>query len=350
MVMFITFILLLFSIFFTDGIAFARTDTVTILIPLPDSCTEIRKKEKGKIYLEPSQNKVYCTMKLEVMPVDVEPGEDGEVKIYYRDRLWKTIRVGDNLEDYLNNVYSDVLERMREEASRSLENMGKGLSEETQKEINKRIADISSYISSNEFQDKIDRKRDEVAFLLLGSWYKDFKEGNYTASKLSSGNILSERERLYIFISSSVPSSVLRRYFESVSELRSHNVIFVLRGGVDGLTYLRPTFMWLYKIMLKDPSCDLTSVEKMCELLPVRVQIDPLLFRKYNITRVPAFVYVKDVEAVDYLSEGAPEISTGEHYISYGDGDFYYHLFLLGKESGKKEFIELASKKLIYLH
>lgn len=135
----------------------------------------------------------------------------------------------------------------------------------------------------------------------------------------SSSPLLREDERVYVFISSSVPVETLENYAFSIDRLGIQNVSMVMRGFVGGMKEIGPTVEFVRKIILKDPEC-----VPDCEAYKVNVVIDPFLFRRYKIEKVPAIVYTKGVRILDYFSsEGLMEsANVSDYYILYGDMAF----------------------------
>lgn len=136
-------------------------------------------------------------------------------------------------------------------------------------------------------------------------------------------------ERVYIFMSSSVPKEVWSEYAASIDRLGAGGkVIFVIRGCVGGAKKIMPTLKFMRDILEKD--------EDPKKRYKAQVWIDPLLFRKYAIAQVPAFVYAKGVQLDNKeLSEGLDKNlkSNPVSYASYGDWEFSYHLKQLYKTS-----------------
>jgi type-F conjugative transfer system pilin assembly protein TrbC len=124
-------------------------------------------------------------------------------------------------------------------------------------------------------------------------------------------------DRLYIFMSSSVPKGVWRLYGEQVKQTR--NAVFVLRGCVGGCESFAPTMKFIKSVNDNNNAS---------------VHIDPLLFALYGIKDVPAFVYAVNVPVLAVGSEGnislLPGNKTPEHKKSIGDWSFDYHMEKLG--------------------
>ena len=157
-----------------------------------------------------------------------------------------------------------------------------------------------------------------------------------------SNHFFAKSDRLYIFISSSIPIQTLRDYAEIVSVLKNNNIYFVLRGCVDGCHTIAPTESFVKKMIgLPDN-----------KVLPIAhgIQIDPLLFRLYGIKRVPVFVYAENVNPLNSTrSQGWLKNLSGKpvFYKSIGDWSFRYHIEQLAnasKSNGLKELLDNIDK------
>lgn len=154
--------------------------------------------------------------------------------------------------------------------------------------------------------------------------------------------ILKEDERIYIFISSSVPKETLRNYARDIDSLGQPRMSIVMRGFVGGMTKVRPTLEFLRGVLFKDENCD----SDKCEAYRAPVLIDPSLFRRYGIEAVPAIVYARGVKGVDStVSEGVKEVAeTGDYYILYGDAVLDGALELINSEARSRSLDCLAWK------
>lgn len=124
-------------------------------------------------------------------------------------------------------------------------------------------------------------------------------------------------ERIYIFISSSIPEETLKSYANAIHKLKDRNITMVLRGCVGGCSKLMPTVQFVQKIIA--PSED--------NQLQVEVLIDPYLFRYYHIDTVPAILFAKGIDTeMDEGSEGLPENlkQKPDAYVIYGDVSLDY--------------------------
>ena len=137
-------------------------------------------------------------------------------------------------------------------------------------------------------------------------------EANFTRR-----HFLTEDERIYVFISSSMPKETLKNYASSIDRLKDSRIIMVLRGCIGGCRKLMPTAHFVQSIVA--PS------EK--EQLQVEVQIDPNLFRLHDVGVVPAIVFASGVHLdVDEGSEGnlTHIQSAPSSYAVFGDVSLDY--------------------------
>jgi len=182
---------------------------------------------------------------------------------------------------------------------------------------------------SEEFQRKIALERERIQREVFGheGYYGDSKKG------IRAGGLGAANERIYIFLSSSVPTETLRRYTSAAGALGDRNVRFVMRGFVGGARYIKPTLRFVRDLLLEDPACD--PLNSSCRTYNTAVIIDPMLFERYRITRVPAFVYatVSGLK-VPEKSEGLEgNTNIGGFHTIYGDVSFEYVLGAFEKET-----------------
>ena len=102
--------------------------------------------------------------------------------------------------------------------------------------------------------------------------------------------ILAENEKVYLFLSSSIPEASFQgymAYLEGVPE-----IVPVMKGMVGGLgkENKEERVQWWSKVLKKDTTCEKTP-EEPCELIKPAISIKPALFNQYSITEVPALIY-----------------------------------------------------------
>ena len=102
---------------------------------------------------------------------------------------------------------------------------------------------------------------------------------------------------LYVFISHSVPLQTLRNYVHDIEGV--NNVVLVLRGFVGAATTLGPSAQFIHEILKKDTSC----AGPECDTYNVEVDLDPVPFARYDIQRVPAIAYDRDVKELGHCDD-----------------------------------------------
>lgn len=201
---------------------------------------------------------------------------------------------------------------------------------------------LDSEVRSDLFQQRLQAEKDRLARELGG------KDGTANKGYFNSGGdvdgrdkALSGDERVYIFISSSVPIETLRNYAREIDKLREPNVLMVLRGFKDGMVKVKPTLEFISSITMKDRNCK----GDKCEAYSAAINIDPMLFRKYNVNAAPAVVYARGIRLVDPdMGDCQTEESTG-HFMVKGDARLSYALEVINREA-RSASLERLIKKL----
>ena len=199
---------------------------------------------------------------------------------------------------------------------------------------------MNVYYRSPEFQGKLKSETERIKGELFGNASVRFYPDSKTPAAI--GKLRSD-ERIYVFISSAMPLQTVRNYAASVASLGDLNVTLVMRGFVEGMTKIQPTIRFIGSVLQRDQSC--RPQEGECEMLPVSLAVDPLLFRRYGIDRVPAVVYARGVKAEDTaLSEGdSKNTSITENHTVYGDASLEYLLEQIQRETGSRTLADLLT-------
>ncbi len=108
--------------------------------------------------------------------------------------------------------------------------------------------------------------------------------------------------RLYLFISSSMPKNKVRQYARQLSKYP--NTQMVMRGFIGGGRKMQPTMKYIKSIIVKNENCN--GVD--CKTYTTKINIDPVLFQRYGIDKVPTLVYVDKLSGANYCSEGNADI------------------------------------------
>lgn len=105
-----------------------------------------------------------------------------------------------------------------------------------------------------------------------------FSGGNGTDTAKTVRNNEERKKTLYVLISRSVDKQFIRNVYAD-SKREGLNLVFVIRGFVDGAVKLRPTLLWWIEVSGND-------VFEKRRILPL--EINPMLFRNTNPRGVPA--------------------------------------------------------------
>jgi type-F conjugative transfer system pilin assembly protein TrbC len=209
-----------------------------------------------------------------------------------------------------------------------------------EREMSDLAGTLDSYYHSDEFQLRVlsetERIKTEVFGDKVTSYYAD-------KGKQESKGKLSNSERVYVFVSSAMPLQTVRNYAASVARLGDPNVTLVMRGFVDGMSKIQPTIRFIGSVLQRDPACN--PAEGECEMLPAGLAVDPLLFRRYGIDRVPAVIYVRGIKAEDSgLSEGdTKNTAIAESHTVFGDASLEYLIEQIQRETGAQTLTKLLT-------
>jgi type-F conjugative transfer system pilin assembly protein TrbC len=291
----------------------------TVIIETPNLCAHVEKIEGSRVDL---------TVAKEPCPIEgpgkasIRIGEEvKEIDIYVNKTYWKefstssqSLSIGD---------VADVIDGAKKYGG------DLSLPENPHQTEAQRIAEgVSRYFQSEEFQERIESERTRLYGEVYGNQAHIHQEVTKVPGKVER---LSTQERIYLFISSSVPVPTLRHYIQAISNFREPNIRVVMRGFVSGARFVKPTMAFLKEILFIDPECDPTR--ERCRTYGVEVIIDPLLFGRYRVEKVPAFVYVPSISISDsQMSEGLESNKIPNNYLVYGDMSIEYALRLFSRE------------------
>ena len=221
------------------------------------------------------------------------------------------------------NAVSGVLARAKRLAAK-MKNTIPGNAYKREGEIEARKA--FEFYESPAFQRRVALENERLKKEVFGGFKAYYKDLN---SREGKGERLSPNERIYLFISSSMPETTLRTYIEQIAGLGDPNVVVLMRGFIGGMKYMGPTLKFIGDLLEKDSSCGLS-----CGLYGLNVEVDPLLFRRYGVLQVPAVVYVPDIEVLGPGSEGlGRNANVGRSYVFYGDVALFYSLKRINEEA-----------------
>lgn len=161
-----------------------------------------------------------------------------------------------------------------------------------------------------------------------------------------SSRFFASNERIYIFISSSVPKGTIMEYIKTISKYGLKNdVILVMRGFIGGGQKMKPTLKYIRNLLTVD--------EDNTKMYNVQIWIDPPTFRKYQIAEAPVFVFTKDAEQIKDMpgTRTVGKAANNTFVKSRGDWAFDYHikqLYEQTKNQGLKKLMDTLAKDEFY--
>lgn len=310
----------LILVVFPCGISFAET----VIIDTPSICVNTDKIDGNNVYLTTTSTN--CSRG--IGKAEVKLAENAKVvNVYVDGELWRTQTIGTTGSE------------LAQQAQKRADEMADGI--HVPGNIHKsggtaKAKDVADLVRSDDFQAKISAETERIrkemfpdGKSVLQEYYPDLPDKN---PKKQSAR-LSQKERIYIFISSSVPVETLRNYAMAMDHLNDPHIVMVMRGMVHSMSSMAETGRFIIQVVNKDISCDPKTAK--CPAYVAPVDIDPLLFRRYKIDQVPAIVYAKDVNLFDEGSEGLEQnVSIGNSFTVFGDLSLEHALELFRREPG----------------
>ena len=292
-------------------------------IVTPDSCFIPEKVEGESVYLKKAG---VCDGKLGRALVQTERPA---LKVFVDGKFWQEVRVE---EMSVPDVAASLEQANRLAGSLTIPK------NRYEDEMHAEAGTLDAYYHSDEFQERIRSETGRIKAQVFGEDFARFYPDNV---KILRKGKLPDSERVYVFISTSMPLQTVRNYAASVARLGDPRIVMVLRGFVDGMTRIQPTIRFVADALKRSPTC--SPVDNECEMLPINLVVDPLIYRRYAIERVPAVVFARGVRAENPgLSEGDNKnTEVTDSYIIYGDASLEYILQAIGRESGATSLKEL---------
>lgn len=226
------------------------------------------------------------------------------------------------------------------------------VSDETKKKAEAIADSINKQVRSDNFKTEVNQYKnyilndEELNLKKKMGKHADYAQdilNNKTEGALYQNKYLAHDERLVIAISSSMPEQTIKNYMSSLSGVDT-DVLFVLNGFINNdPTKAMPTMKFVKKLLTKKEG---TSTEKE-ETYSFRVDINPKMFNKYQIEKVPAVIFVKNYNPYSEIQGNVESnelngLSNENVFISYGDSSVKH---VLGKINRKAKSATL--EKLI---
>lgn len=212
---------------------------------------------------------------------------------------------------------------------------------------------ISDNTKSKAFQKTVGKNEQYIINDKQLDWSKYL--GNYKASTtklakqmqeegtayVSKNEVLGQKERVLVVISSSMPDELVRSYFEAFQSV-NHDVAFVMRGMVGGATKYRPTAEYISRVMSKDPKKDINDQKNKYVF---DVSINPKITERFNITKVPAIIYVDNYDPIAELQTAGRPVNDDENYwVAYGDMEPKYAIERINQSARKESLKHLIAR------
>lgn len=201
-------------------------------------------------------------------------------------------------------------------------------------------------VNSADFQRKVAQEQERIQRELFDGFTKPpayYADAQKQKKDSNSPPRLAADERIYLFISSSMPESTLRAYVQDIDRLQDPNITMVMRGFVGSMRDAMASMEFLMRIRKKDQLCSGLA----CPTFGTPVDFDPNLYRRFRPAVVPALVYVRGVKPHDPdVSEGSPEnVPTppaSAWSMIYGDASLGYLIEQIANTKGSPALAAIA--------
>lgn len=212
-------------------------------------------------------------------------------------------------------------------------------------EANQNAREISNMRRSNAFEKKIIDNQNYILYdksmnfdEYLGEYSQNTKDmiNQLENSKhlISTNKYLNPNEKIFIIISSSMDKSSIQNYFKLLENVKT-DITFILRGLVgNDARYINPTFSYLQDLLIKDPNNK--NKDDKNNFYYYNIQINPKVTRRFNITKVPAVIFIKNYDPIveDYQKmTNTPADTNEEYFIAYGEASIDYALNEINKQA-----------------
>lgn len=200
----------------------------------------------------------------------------------YRNKLSKDVNLSQVVKQDINNTSYDVNLSSAINNQEAIKNANVVNKKVRSSEFASKVKDYEDYI----LQDKELGLKDK-----MGNYSKLVGENKHNPNLSYKNKYLAHDERLIIAISSSIPIDTLKNFFDSLTEVYS-DVSFVLNGFIgNDPKYIMPTIEYTKKLLEKRNTNTKHSED---DRYLFRVDINPKIFNKYSLERVPAVIFVKN--------------------------------------------------------
>ncbi len=215
-----------------------------------------------------------------------------------------------------------------------------------QKWAQEKAEEFTAIYNSPEFQTRVQNETERLKREIFSQSIEKYSRDDRGSISIKGAreSHLSKNERIYVFVSSSMPVQTIRNYAASIDKVSYPNIVMVMRGFINGMDDINSTMAFVSRALARDANCE--NGDSPCAMMNANLEIDPLLFKKYEIQEVPTIVYASNVQVLNAGgSEGIEKNATvGKFYRIMGDAALDYHLETINKEAHTRSLQELVEK------
>ena len=319
-----------------------------IFVHPKNNCSAVEGVEGQNVYLTTEKE---CNTKETGLPkmkrVEVPLGAES-INIYVDGKFWKKQKLVT-----IKRELTKKFNKNKEEKQKALEkantvNIEGNIYHERAKKAAKKEY---NYVYSQEYKDKLAKENQRLKEELFAEQLKGTPvdpDINQDENQAGIVNLASD-ERIYIFWSSSVPIKTIRNYAMALDKVRDPRIIMALRGFVGGGKKIAPTMKLMEQVLLRDLECQGNpETGERCPAFQIESQIDPALFQRYNIKKVPTVVFATGVNQISGLiGEGSEGLNylydSGDWWSVSGDASLPYLLSYINREAKNPRIDQITS-------
>ena len=204
---------------------------------------------------------------------------------------------------------------------------------------------VANQVDSDEFLQRLNVEKEKIRQVLFNGFAGE--TGEVKEGEQSLVGQLPSDEKIFILFSETVPKETVRTYVRDLDLLADNKIALVLRGFVGGVKTVMPTMEYIESLIVKEEECKKT-IQKQCDIYNAIIQIDPLVYRKFGVQRVPAFIYVKGavLHDADFSIGNENNLNSKAIYnILYGDVSLNYVLDRFADEFGS-DYLKTMAKRI----
>jgi type-F conjugative transfer system pilin assembly protein TrbC len=167
---------------------------------------------------------------------------------------------------------------------------------------------------SKDFQEKLSCEKHRLETEVFSEFMKPIKKDPRGAN---SPKFLATNETLYLFLSSSMPDETVHNYLHAIAQTSSSEISPVMKGMVKGMAEKKANLRYFSRILKNDLDCkDHRETQGVCSRFKIPIKMNPMLFKQFEIDRVPTLVYT----------------TTNETVVIHGDASLVYLLERINSE------------------